>query len=711
MNKIFSTSLFVLAILAAMLSAGCKSKGSIVSAREHYKKKEYFLSSEDYKAVYSKTKVKEEKLEAVFKTAECYRLMNDIKSAESWYAKTVKADPKNAEAQLRYALALKNNASADITKYSAAIIEFNKYKKLGDASCYDEAAIDREIKGCEYALKWKNEKSRYMVENIRGINTKWEDFAPQQYKKDQLFFTSDREKGVSGTQYGWTGNGHTDVYVSTFKVNKKNPNDVSFGLPNLLDKDKVNTKYNDGVVCFDSKFTTMYVTQCNSVDGKGNRCRLYVSKLNGTEWSKPEPLPFSTDSFSCGHPSLSKDGQVLYFASDMPGSTPKLTCADNPEGTTLSKDLWMVTYTKRSNTWGDPVNLGPAINTPGDEMYPYIHEDGMLYFSSTGHPSLGGSDIYYTKGEAADWSSPVNMKSPINSSGDDFAMQMFKDKEGNHSGYFSSNRDGGKGSDDIYRFYMNPLIFNLSGVVRDSKTKALLTNTLITITSSNDTGKVTLMTDATGSYRLKIKAKTDYELFASKEYYFDSKIAFQTTKGLEQSTDLVQDFDLGMINITDVFTVKGIYYDLDKADIRPDAAKVLDSLALVLNKYSKVKIELGSHTDCRADSLYNIGLSQRRADSAVSYLIRQGIDSTRLVSRGYGENKLAVEKCKCEGPDERSQGQKCTEEEHQLNRRTTVQILDINFIKKPKEVPVDPKKSALPQGKPRGGVTTPAPRR
>jgi peptidoglycan-associated lipoprotein len=711
MNKIFSTSLFVLTIVATMLSAGCKSKGSIISAREHYKKKEYFLSSEDYKAVYSKTKVKEEKLEAVFKTAECYRLMNDIKSSESWYAKTVKADPKNAEAQLRYALALKNNASADITKYSSAIIEFNKYKKLGDASCYDEAAIDREIKGCEYALKWKNEKSRYVVENIRGINTKWEDFAPQQYKKDQLFFTSDREKGVSGTQYGWTGNGHTDVYVSTFKVNKKNPNDVSYGLPNLLDKDKVNTKYNDGVVCFDSKFTTMYVTQCNSVDGKGNRCRLYVSKLNGTEWSKPEPLPFSTDSFSCGHPSLSKDGQILYFASDMPGSTPKLTCADNPEGNVLSKDLWMVTYTKRSNTWGDPVNLGPAINTPGDEMYPYIHEDGMLYFSSTGHPSLGGSDIYYTKGEASDWSSPVNMKSPINSSGDDFAMQMFKDKEGNHSGYFSSNRDGGKGSDDVYRFYMNPLVFNLSGVARNAKTRELLPNTLITITSSNDTGKIILRTDATGSYRLKIKAKTDYELFAAKEDYYDSKLMFQTTKPFDQSTDLFQDFDLVTFNFDSLIVLQGIYYDLDKADLRPLSRLILDTLVQTLNKYPRVRVELGSHTDCRADSLYNVGLSQRRADSAVAYILSQGIDSLRIFAKGYGENRLAVTKCKCEGPDERSQGQKCTEEEHQLNRRTTVQFLDNNYVKKPKVVPVDPKKPVLPQGRQRGGTIAPAPRR
>lgn len=689
MNKLYSF-ITCAALLAFMLTqTSCKmGKGSIVSARDHYKKMEYALSNKDYQSVYSKTKNKEEKKEASFKAAECYRFMNDIKNAESWYRKAIKTDSKNVEAQLRLAQCLKTNA-----KFTDAITEFNNFKKF-HSDLMDEATVDREIKGCEYALKWKNEKTRYVVENVKGLNTKWEDFAAAYSRKDQLIFTSDREKGVSGNQYGWTGNGHTDLYVTNLKINKKNPNDISYSMPTLLDKGVVNSKYNDGTACFDSKYTTMYFTQCNGADGKGNYCRIYKSTLAGTEWSKPEALPFSADSFSCGHPTLSKDGSIMYFSSNMPGSTPKPVSADNPDGTKLSKDIWMVTYTKRGNTWGDPVNLGPAINTSGDELFPFIHEDGTLYFASNGHVGLGGTDIYYTKGQATDWSDPVNMKSPINSAGDDFAIILSKDKE---SGFFSSNREGSKGQDDIWRFYMNPLIFNLSGVVRNAKTHEIIPNAVVTITSSNDTGKIILKTDATGSYKLKLKNKTDYELFAAKEDHYDSRMAFQTTKGLEQSTDLVQNFDLVPFNFDSIIVLQGIYYDLDKADLRPESRAILDTLVMTLAKYPRVRIELGSHTDCRADSLYNIGLSQRRADSAVAYLISKGIDSLRIVSKGYGETRL-VNKCKCEG----AVVVPCTEEEHQLNRRTTVQFLDNNYSPpKPKAPEVKP--TQLPRGRPAGG--------
>jgi outer membrane protein OmpA-like peptidoglycan-associated protein len=351
------------------------------------------------------------------------------------------------------------------------------------------------------------------------------------------------------------------------------------------------------------------------------------------------------------------------------------------------KDIWMTTYSKRSRSWGDPVNLGTTINTEDDEMFPFIHEDGTLYFSSNGHTGLGGLDIFYTKGEATDWSDPINMKTPINSGADDFSVILEKDKE---SGYFSSNREGGRGQDDIYRFYMNPLIFNLSGVVRNQKTKEVLRNAYVTITSSSDTGKIILKTDESGSYKLRLKSKTDYELFSAKQYFFDSKVFYQTTKGLEVSTDLVQDIDLIPMDLNSTFTLEGIYYDLDKADLRPASRLILDTLVMTLNKYPNVRIELGSHTDCRADSSYNINLSQRRADSAVAYIISKGIDSLRIVSKGYGENQL-VNGCACEGPNEAIQGRKCSEEEHQLNRRTTVKFLDLNYTPPVKVDPAAPK--------------------
>jgi outer membrane protein OmpA-like peptidoglycan-associated protein len=288
------------------------------------------------------------------------------------------------------------------------------------------------------------------------------------------------------------------------------------------------------------------------------------------------------------------------------------------------------------------------------------------------------------------------MKSPINSGGDDFGIVFFPgDKE---NGYFSSNREGGKGQDDIYRFYMTPLVFTLSGIARDSKTKAVLSNTDLYITNSSDTVKLKIRTDDKGYYKITLNPRTDYELFGKHEDYFDSKLEFQTTKGLEQSADLVQDLELEPFDYEAVFTLEGIYYDLDKANIRTDAAKILDTIVVLLNKYPKIRLELGSHTDCRSDSIYNKGLSQRRADSAVSYIVRQGIDSARLVAKGYGESKL-VNDCACEGSYVK---RKCTEEEHQMNRRTTFKLLDNNYVPKSKaEMKGTADKTQTPQkGKP-----------
>lgn len=682
-------SYFLLTLFVSVLFlAACSKKGSLSAAREHFDKKEYFLAGDNYRKVYSSSKKKEERIEASYQAAECYRLMNDNKAADSWYQKAIKLNPKNLEAQLKLAQAKKR-----IQEFDKAIIEFKAYQKMGG-----EVNVEKEIKGCENALTWKNQKTRYIIENVKGLNTRWQDFGAVYFKKDQLYFTSDREKGVSNNQYGWTGNWFTDVYSVTYKKDKKNPNNITYQAPELADKKVLNGKINEGALCFDSRFTTMFLTRCNyDNNGKGKKCQLYTSTLSGTEWSEPVLMPFSLDSFSCGQPTITKDGQVLYFSSDMPGG----------QG---GKDIWMVTYSKRGRSWGDPVNLGPNVNTPDDEMFPFIHEDGTLYFSSNGHTGLGGLDIFYTKGEGTDWSDPINMKSPVNSGGDDFSIIVDKDKE---SGYFSSNRDGGRGQDDIYRFYMNPLIFNLSGVVRNAKTREILPNATVTITSSSDTGNIVFKTDESGSYKLRLKAKTDYELNAVKQYFYDSKMAFQTTKNLEVSTDLVQDFDLIPFNFDSLIKLEGIYYGLDSADIRPVSALILDTLILTLNRYPNLRIELGSHTDCRADSIYNIQLSQRRADSAVAYLMRHGIDSLRLISKGYGENSL-VNHCACEGPNEKIQARKCTEEEHQLNRRTTVKFLDLDYNPKTKEIVADPNKpktTGRPGQPPARRPGQPAPRR
>lgn len=629
----------------------------MAAARENFNKKEYFLAGDNYKQVYSKTKNTDEKKEACFKTAECYRLSNDMKNAENWYRKTVKIDPKNTEAEFKLAQSLKANQ-----KFNDAIIEFETYKKQNPA---EAAEADKQIKGCENALKWKNEKTRYIIENVKALNSKWEDFGPVWYKKDQLVFTSDREKGANNKMYGWTGNSYTDLYTVKYTAEKKNPNNIKFGFPELLDKEIVNSPYNDGNATFDSKFSTMYYTQCSGKDGKGKYCNIYSTTATGSEWTPPVLVSFCKDSFTCGHPSLSKDAQIMYFTSDMPGGYG-------------GKDLYYVTWSKRGKTWGDPINLGPTINTAGDEMFPFIHEDGTLYFSSNGHMGLGGLDIFFSKGSGTDWSDPINMKSPINSGGDDFGIILSKDKEG---GYFASNREGGKGQDDIYRFYMTPLHFTLRGVARDKNTHEVMPNTIITISNSNDSTKMVVKTDQAGSYKVILKSKTDYELFGAHEEYYDSKLESQSTRPYEVSTDLVQDLILEPFDFKHIFTLEGIYYDLDKANLRPRSKEILDTIVQLMNRYPKIRLEMGSHTDCRSDSIYNMGLSQRRADSAVNYIVSQGIDRERLIAKGYGESML-VNDCACEGTWIKK---KCTEEEHQMNRRTTFKLLDNKYVPKNKQ--------------------------
>ncbi|MES2380162.1 MAG: OmpA family protein [Bacteroidota bacterium] len=705
-NYIVKLTGFVLIFSALLLACKGGGGGDIAAARKKFKMLEYAAAADIYKKVYGTTKNKDIKKEAAFYAAECYRLSNNWTAAESWYTKATQQDPTNAEAKYRQIQALKYSE-----KYVESITEANKYKK----SVGSDPKVDLEDCGSTSAQKWKNEKTRYVIENVARLNTKWSDFAPMFFKKDQLFFSSDRlEVGVSGKdKYGWFNNGYCDVYSTTLKYNKKKKEQVdNYSNPVLVDKKNVNGKWNDGTVCFDAKFTTMYFTKCNygeKNDGKGASCRIYETKLSGTEWSVPVALPFSTDSFDCGQPYLNKEGTILYFSSNMPGSIAKATSsAENPEGLILSKDIWMVSFSKRGNTWGDPVNLGTTINTDGDEGFPYQHEDGTLYYASNGKCGMGGFDLYYTKGEGTDWSDPINMKYPINSGADDFGIVISKDKE---SGFFSSNRLNGKGGDDIYRFTKTPLVFTLSGVVRNAKTRAIIPNAVITFTNSTDTGKLVITTDQLGSYKIPLKAGTDYEFFGSKPLHYDSKFYEKTTKGLEVSTDLVQDLELNPIDL-ETFTVRGILYGLDSANIRPRSAEILDSLILVMNKYPMLRFELGSHTDCRADSLYNIKLSQRRADSCVGYLISHGVDSARLVSRGYGENELELKECACEGPNERIEGQRCSEERHQQNRRTTVRVIDINYVPPVKVKPVDPKDTNKPGQRVRPGTapTTP-PRR
>ncbi len=647
--------LWILALVPfLMFNNACKP--TIGKAKASIEKKQFHSAAEEYAYLYAHTDNSKEKLKYAELVGECYKNASQYKKAVVWYKKA-SAKTKEPEVVMMYCKMLKANQ-----QWAEAIVALQDFKKRFPDKM--TAMADCEISGCENALKWKDLKTRYIVQNEKKLNSRDNDFAPV-YGKDGLYFTSDRPNPKGKNGYDWSGHGgYYDLYVS--KVDKKKFK----GTPNPFASDNLGkpqavaetyTQYNEGTITFDAKGNVMYITQCGGKDGKAINCQIYKLDKKSAGWSEIDytsPLPFCNDTIHVwGQPSLSADGSKLYFVSDM-------------EGTLGGQDIWVCNYVKKGKTWSNPINLGPTVNTEKDEMYPFIHPDGTLYFASKGHCGIGGFDIFMTKGDGTSWSEAQNMRQPVNSAGDDFAFICDQSKE---NGFFTSNRATLK-DDDIYSFTMTPLVYTLTVRTFDKNTRELLPMVTVPITNGYDTIMMKLTTDNTGTVKQVIKGNTDYFLYGKKKYYFDSRNESISTKGLEESKDFVVDL---FLEKQDIPRVLDILYDLDKANIRPDAALKLDSVVLVLKNFPDIALELGSHTDCRARFDYNCDLSQRRADSAVDYMVRQGIDRERLIARGYGEFRL-TNNCGCE-PTNIAPG--CDDAMHQANRRTTTRIITMEWKK------------------------------
>ncbi len=637
---------YALILVTGLLLGGCQQKVTIGTANKAFEKREYIVSADLYKRAYRSEADRMVKTEAAFGAAESYRRINDYTNASTWYSKVLQFEPGNLEALYQLALIQKSEE-----KYEEARKTLEQYMTKGG----NKKEAERELEGCNKAAEWKKAKTRYMVVNERSLNSRYSDFAAVKVKDKEVFYTSDRLTGKNDKRYARTG----DQYLAIFRAEIKRQRGAQPGDPlKIRDEeipDGLEFDYNEGTCAFNQ--STLYFTLCNAKsDGKGT-CKIYEVRQTGKRFSEASPLSFCTDtSSSYGHPSMAEDGKTLYFSADIPGGFG-------------GKDLYYVVYDRQKKSWSKPVNLGSAINTEKDEMFPYIHTDGTLFFSSNGHVGMGGLDLYYSTGNGSNWSEPVNMKAPINSGADDFAITLADDKE---TGMFSSNREGGLGKDDIYSFYLTPLVFNLQVLVKDANTGEVIPESTVKLQVNGDSS-VTLKTDKNGRLELPLMNASQYSLFASKaeDYYLDSKTSGVSTKNKEQSEDFSIELLLAPINVEDEFTLKGIYYDLDKADIREDSKPVLDSLVTLLNKYPRIHIEIGSHTDCRSSKEYNLTLSQKRAQSVVDYLIAKGIQPDRLIAKGYGESRL-VNDCACEGG---VATRDCTDEEHQLNRRTTFRII------------------------------------
>lgn len=668
--KIFRVFLLTFIIAGLLSSKSYTQKNWAQDADNAFKYFQYYDAIGLYKRAYTHIKRnKAERARIVYQIAECYRLTNDTKQAEAWYKKAVSIKYPDPLATLHYADMLKVNE-----KYDEAVVQYNAYKDIAPTDTRGAKGAE----SCTLAQQWKDNPTRYIVKNETQLNTLDMDFAPAWYGKGykQLILTSTRE-GSTGKEFdSWTGQSFSDLWITALDKKGSWSTPVSVG-------ENINTINNEGEACLNDKFNEMYFTRCIVEKKKEVGCQIFVSKKKGNAWDLPELVVLGPDSFSFGHPSLSPDELTLYFSSNMDGGYG-------------GHDIWMVKRTKKSKPWDKPVNLGPNINTDGEELFPYIREDGVLFFSSDGLPGMGGLDIFKVEKSGDSWGKPVNLKYPMNSSGDDFGI-IFSGKE--ERGYLSSNRKGGKGSDDIYSFYEPPLVFSLQGAICNDSSrnvpKDMIKGATVTLVGSDGT-IVTCSTDASGQYKFdksKFQANTSYELKIEAKGYFGAK-GKASTVGLERSKDFVYNFCLIPIPPSPI-VLPEILYDFNKWDLLPQYQDSLNDLIQIMQDNPRIVIELGSHTDARGGFEFNDTLSYKRAKSVVDYLISKGIAGDRLQAKGYGKRvpRVLTHDITRDGflfP----KGTKLTEDyinqfkdnndkfeaAHQLNRRSEFRVLSEDYV-------------------------------
>ena len=618
----------------------------IEKAQFAFKYKRYNTAAGLFKKIYPKVKEEDKRDQILFMIAESYRLSNNFSQAIDWYEKLVNTKYPDPKILFSYGLLLKN-----FERYEEASTRFNDFLFEQPK---DPSAI-REQLSCATAMKWKNNPEKFTIVNLGTMNTSASDYAPF-FTNQNIYWSSARPEATGTEIFEWTGQKCAD-YFETKWVN---------GSPTEVKKvlGPVNTKYNEGTIWVDTTETTMFLTQCNGIDGTTPGCKIYVSYRKEKDWSMPELLPFNADTFSNGHPAMTIDGKRLYFASDMPGGLG-------------NKDIYYVEYNNITNQWSSPINLGPNVNTPEDDMFPFVDEDGVIYFASKGWEGMGGLDIFTTRFESGNFTKAQNLRYPINSGGDDFGISFIPKHQRIANGpiaFFTSNRQGGKGDDDLYSLAIKPFVFLVRGTVVDAETNSAIGNTKVPMLNDKGEEILSFRTTEDGKFTGEIPPGILAQVYAEKNGYFNSLPVTIDASFLDKDTLIELTLKMLAIPSTDYeFTLEGIYYDLDRFELRREAKTVLDSLVKILNNNPTIVIELASHTDSRASDEYNMTLSQKRAQSCVDYLTQLGVPKERMVAKGYGETKL-INDC--------TNDVDCSEEEHQQNRRTTIRVLRTDY--KPK---------------------------
>lgn len=568
----------------------------------------YYEAIDIYKKEIDKVADKVELSKCLYKIGTCYRLIGNARQAEIWLNKAILRNYSDPKVYYFYAEMLKISE-----KWDEALENYQKYKQLVPG----DKLADVGIKSCELAKQWIATPSGYEIVDIRSINTKFSDYNPIYGSDDYstLYFTSSRNGTTGGKISAATGESFSDIYY-TERDRKGIWSD-----PKPIDE-SINTSFDEGTCSFSSDFSTMFFTRCRVSKRDKLGCEIYTSKHSESGWLGPELIQIAADSMIVAHPSLSSDGLTLYFVSNIPGGF---------GGT----DIWKTTRASTSDSWGEPLNIGGDINTPGSEKFPYIHPDGTLYFSSDGHPGMGGLDIFRAKPNESNGWNVENMRYPLNSSADDFGVVFEKERE---AGYFSSRRQGGRGADDIYLFYLPPIIYNIIGKVVDDKTNNPIPQSLVKLIGSDGVIS-TAETADDGTFKFMLNPNTDYVVLASKKGFLNNKTK-ETTRGLNQSKDF--EATIPLTSTEKPIEIPNIFYDYDRWELRPESIIALDRLVEILNDNPNVTIELGSHTDSRGTLEYNYELSQKRAQSVVNFLIEKGISTDRLKAKGYAQSQPKV---------------------------------------------------------------------
>ena len=593
----------VLLLSLLLLLLSCKT-AKLSDAVAQEERGEYYDAAHTYRKVYAKTPPKKNWLRGsiAFHMAECYRETGNTQRALGSYTNSERYQYPDSSAILHSAQMLHK-----LGRYSEAAKQYHAFLKIVP----DNVLARNGLIGCDSAAWWKKNPTLYSVKKIDKFNSRDGEFSPMLIgeKYNELIFTSSRKDALGDTKSAITGLKNNDFFL--VKQDEKG----QWVKPSVIESE-VNTEFDEGTASLSADGSSLYYTYCAEEEESPKTAEIRKSSRSGAEWSAGEKVIIFRDSLSmAAHPAVSRDG-YLYFVSDVKGGYG-------------GKDLWRILVDEIGTA--SPENLGPEINTPGDEMFPYVRSDGALYFASNGHPGMGGLDIFKAiRNKEGKWE-VENMKSPMNSMADDFGITFEGLKE---RGFFSSNRNDSRGADHIYSFKWPGIQIFVEGWVLDKEEETIDNAVVRMVGKDGSDQRIFVRKD--GTYVAEVIPGMDYVMLGSAQGYLNQK---QTLLVPEEEKNEVFYVDFYLPSISKPVLIENIFYDFDKATLRPESKEALDKIITMLNDNPNVTIELSAHTDRKGSDAYNMDLSQRRAQSVVDYLIKGGIEKERLTPVGYGKSE------------------------------------------------------------------------